>query len=127
MEDRALLAVFSVTTTTDVLDAADGLLSLREAMIAAEANGGDDTINLPAGTYSLTLDGVENSTSGLDGTSNDLDLTNSNGGQVVTIAGAGAASTIIDGGNFARHFHVSQASGSIVNLVIQDVTLQNGS
>ena len=81
LEDRTLLAVFDVTTTADVISAVDGVLSLREAMIAAETNVGSDTINLPAGTYSLTLSGVENSTSGFIGTIGDLDLTNTNGGR----------------------------------------------
>lgn len=127
LEDRTLLAVFDVTTTADVISAVDGVLSLREAMIAAETNVGSDTINLPAGTYFLTIpSGTENATTGLVGTVGDLDLTNTNGGQVVTIVGAGSSSTIIDANDISRHFHVSQASGSTVTLVIQGVTLRNG-
>ena len=45
---------FVVTTTADTT-AADGVLSLREAMVAAAANGVDDEIVLAGGaTYSLT-------------------------------------------------------------------------
>lgn len=48
-------ATFAVTTTNDVVNAVDGVVSLREAFIAANANGVDDTINLqPGATYELT-------------------------------------------------------------------------
>lgn len=48
-------ATFTVTTTNDVVNAVDGVVSLREAFIAANANGLDDTIELEAGaTYELT-------------------------------------------------------------------------
>ena len=44
-----------VTTTMDVVDGADGVTSLREAMIEADANGTEDTIALaPDLTYDLT-------------------------------------------------------------------------
>src|SRR5688500_17355346 len=38
------MAVFTVTTASDVVDAADGRLSLREAVTAAERTGSADTI-----------------------------------------------------------------------------------
>lgn len=48
-------AVITVTTTADVVDAGDGLTSLREAFSTAGTNGADDTIALGAGlTYPLT-------------------------------------------------------------------------
>src|SRR5687768_2397235 len=63
----ASAAVLTVTTTADELNN-DGDCSLREAIRAANLNvqvdacagrGGTDTINLPGGTYILTLAGVD--------------------------------------------------------------------
>ena len=63
--------VLRVTTTADVVDGdtssteallanrgADGLISLREAISAANANADHQTIELPAGTYTITLAGA---------------------------------------------------------------------
>src|SRR5215218_2506477 len=45
-----------VTTTDDVVDANDGVLSLREAVTAASTDAGESEIVLQAGaTYHLTL------------------------------------------------------------------------
>jgi CSLREA domain-containing protein len=55
----ALAAGFSVTKTTDTNDGAcNADCSLREAIAAANAAAGADTITLPAGTYQLTLANV---------------------------------------------------------------------
>ena len=58
LENRAVPATFSVTPPLDVVDSADGLLSLREAIMAANATTKADTIVLPAGTYALTRTGA---------------------------------------------------------------------
>ncbi len=44
LEDRRLLAVFEVTTVDDIVDATDGVVSLREAIESANTNAGADTI-----------------------------------------------------------------------------------
>jgi CSLREA domain-containing protein len=90
-------APFAVDSTVDEIDAApgdgncistpSGQCTLRAAIMEANALAGDDTINLPAGIYTLTLAGV-NEDAGLTG---DLDITST-----VTIEGAGAESTVID-------------------------------
>ena len=54
LEDRAMLAMIAVDTFADVV-ANDGQTSLREAITQAAATAGDDTIELPAGTYPLAL------------------------------------------------------------------------
>jgi hypothetical protein len=80
-------ATIQVTTTVDLINAGDGVVSLREAILDA-ASG--DTISLPAGTYALT-DTV--SAGGADdGTGGDLDVF----GKSITIVGAGADTTVID-------------------------------
>jgi CSLREA domain-containing protein len=49
LEDRSTPAVFTVTTAADVVDPNDGVLSLREAITAANAAAGADTINFNIG------------------------------------------------------------------------------
>ena len=54
LEDRALLAIFN-----PLPGAADGAAgSLRAAILAANTNAQNDTINLQAGTYTLSLANV---------------------------------------------------------------------
>ncbi len=45
LEDRRLLATFTVDTVLDVVDANDGVMSLHEAIYLAEVNSGADTID----------------------------------------------------------------------------------
>ena len=77
-----VLATFTVTTTTD-----GGAGSLREAITNSNGNAEADVINLPAGTYTLS--------------SGELDISSE-----VTIAGAGAGTTIIDGDATDRVFNL---------------------
>ncbi len=108
-------ATFVVTKTADTADGTcDADCSLREAIIAANAAAGDDTITVPAGTYTLTIAGTDENVAA----TGDLDLTSN-----ITINGAGAGSTIIDGGALDRVFHVT--GDDTVN--ISGVTVRNGS
>ena len=59
-----LAATFAVNSTADAVDATPGdgfcddgtgNCTLRAAIMEANALAGDDTINLPAGTYTLTV------------------------------------------------------------------------
>src|SRR5690242_4973053 len=54
LEVRRNLATFLVNTFDDVV-ASDNQLSLREAISLAATNPGNDRIELPEGTYTLTL------------------------------------------------------------------------
>ena len=105
-----LLNTFTVTTTTD-----GGAGSLRQAIIDANALGGSNEIILNAGTYRLTLGpaGDDNANNG------DLDITSD-----LTITGAGADVTVIDGNSLDRVFHLT---GSNANLTLTDLTVQGGS
>jgi CSLREA domain-containing protein len=113
-------ATLVVTTTADVLDPADGLCSLREAVIAANTNtpsggapgecpAGDadatDTIVLAAGTtYALTTDGAGEDaavTGDLDAVPNGLDLD-----LVFTVAGGGTATIAQQAKSDDRVLHV---------------------
>ena len=92
--------------------------SLRQAIADANALGGANTIDLPAGTYTLSIapSGVDDVSSG------DLNITATGG--TTTIGGAGEASTIVQWSSLAtapdRVFSVaSGASASISGLTIQ--------
>jgi len=105
----AFAATINVTTTNDVIDANDGLCSLREAIIAANTKtpsggvagecAGDNaanTINLPAGTHTLTIAAAGAN----DATSGDLNITASLDivgiGHPTVQGGAGWADGIFD-------------------------------
>jgi len=120
-------ATINVTANApDVLNGANGSCALREAITnvndgadtfldctATGAYGTNDTINLPAGTYTNTISGPFTEDLNASG---DLDIHKS-----VTINGSSATSTIIDGGGTNRVLDV----GSIVS--ISNVTIRNGS
>jgi hypothetical protein len=123
-----VLGQINVTTTNDTLDGdanttslaaltlnpgADGKVSLREAIIAANNTVGADTVSLAAGTYALSRAGTNENAAN----TGDLDITDS-----LTISGAGANATYVDGGAWDRVFEVH--NGSIVS--IQGVTIRNG-
>ncbi len=105
LANPARAATIAVTTAVDELDA-DGDCSLREAIRAANldvagdacpAGAGADEVVVPAGIYTLAIAGIAEDgglTGGLDVTA-DLILT-----------GAGAGTTIIDGGRLDRVVHI---------------------
>lgn len=109
-----LAATFSVTQFTDDSGACNANCSLREAILAANAAPGPDTVSLPAGTHSLSITGAgeDNSASG------DLDIT-----EALTITGAGPDATVIEASGLAdRIFHVLTGT-----VTISGVTIRNGS
>ena len=85
------MAVSCAGLTEAQLPGPDGVVSLREALCAANTSSNPDTIVLPANTYQITLAG-----SGEDGNAvGDLDIRETGGD--LTISGTGAGTTIIDG------------------------------
>ena len=103
LEQRVVLSTFKVNTTLDTVALslktgkdASGHISLRSAIMAADAKPNADTIIVPAGTFKLTLGGA-----GEDhDAAGDLDITGN-----LSIKGKGA-STIVDGNNLDRVFDV---------------------
>ncbi len=87
--------------------------TLRAAVMEANAVGGNNTILVPAGTYEITIVGSGENMA----RTGDLDLNDH-----VTIIGAGAATTIIDGGMLDRVFDTTAG----MDIEISDVTIQNG-
>jgi hypothetical protein len=127
--DRA--AVFSVDQLGDT-DANDispgdgacadalGTCGLRTAIQEANALPGLDTILLPAGTITLAAEGA-NEDAALTG---DLDVTES-----LTLRGAGASVTIVDGNGVVtgdRVFHVRQSGGSYITVDFVDLSVRGG-
>jgi hypothetical protein len=115
----ASAAVFSVTGASDGLGACTGSScpTLRSAVLAANAAGGTNTINVPAGSYKLTR-----TPSGPDdGTTGDLHITAN-----VTIAGAGAGAggtTLIGDGD--RVFDISANAVTLSGLAVTGGGQQN--
>ncbi len=91
----------------------DGLISLREAIIASNNTAGHQTIFLAAGNYTLSLAGLWDDLS-LTG---DLDITGD-----ITIQGAGAGLTTIDASLLGdRVFDVKSGA----SLTLKDLTVAN--
>ncbi|QDV15149.1 HYR domain protein [Rosistilla oblonga] len=107
LESRRLLAVFNVTTFDDVVAASDGVLSLREAIDAANSSPGADEI-----TFSETV--AQPIVLGLG----ELTITDT-----VTITGSGQATTVIDANQQSRVLNVV---GESVDVTLQQMTLTGG-
>lgn len=116
--------IFNVNSALDATDTnpgngvcetapGNGICTLRAAIQETNALGGADTINLPAGTYLLTLMG-QNEDAAATG---DLDITSD-----LTINGAGTGSTVINGNHIDRVF---QAFAPFT-IQINDLTMQHG-
>ena len=107
-------ATFAVTKTADTADGTcDADCSLREAIIAANANVGFDAIHLPADVYVLDLVGAGEDAAA----TGDLDVLDG-----VTISGVSAIDTIIDGNATDGVFHIDTAG----TVRISRVTIRNG-
>ena len=113
---------FPVTKTADTVDGTcDADCSLREAIIAANANGGPDVITLPAGTYNLAIAPGGESIVANNAAVGDLDISGE-----LTINGAAAATTIVDGQDLSRIFHIHAGPVTINNLTARNGTEEAG-
>ncbi len=110
----------TVTTTADTINDADGLTSLREAIIQANSTSGDVTIVLGSETYELSLTGASEDSCA----TGDLDISGN-----ITIQGDGSGSTIINGSSLSdRAFHIqSGAALTLKKLTVNDFKVGSGS
>jgi CSLREA domain-containing protein len=117
----ALAQAFTVTSTLDEPDlnpgdglcvsAPSGVCTLRAAIMEANGQGGSHTISLPAGTFKITIAGANEDGGG----TGDFDIFAN-----LTITGAGANSTIVDGNKLDRVFdvHTGVASFALAQLAV---------
>jgi CSLREA domain-containing protein len=123
--NRQLGPTFTVNINEDTNDGYCSLThcSLRDAILAANAETGHNTIILPAGTYPLTIGDIVNPNNSSTNDDNlgyvgDLDVRDA-----LTITGAGADVTTIDG--IDRTHYLLHAVGDF-NFRIEGVTLTRG-
>src|SRR5215813_12112851 len=125
--------LFNVNSTQDAVDVnpgdgicatATGECTLRAAIQETNALPGADEIFVPGAVYTITIPGALEDCAA----SGDLDITDD-----VTIRGAGAQATIVDGGGLDRVFQVlppqAQCGGTGVvspNVRISGLTMRNG-
>ena len=132
LEDRMVLTTFFVDTAADVVDAADGVTSLREALAQANAADGQDTIEflLGAGSETITLDaglgelGITDVVS-IDGTNAADDPDDSDDGDGNGRFGSGTAVTVA-GGGATRLFSVVGATETGETVTLRNMTLTGG-
>src|SRR5882724_1270705 len=117
----------SVNTGTGVIvgGAGNGAITLRSAVIAANANAGS-TINLSAGTYTLAIPG-DDGNADPNPTVGDLDVLAS-----ITIKGAGPGSTVIQAGTSFDHgidqiltlnsYYTSRSQSAVLNNFTSSVS-----
>lgn len=121
-----LSATFTVNSTVDATDTnpgngicetapGNGVCTLRAAIQEANALPGMDTINIPNGTFVITLAGIHEN----NATTGDFDIKDD-----IMIHGAGAQSTILDGNNIDRLFHV--IGNDTPEVQITNLTIQGG-
>jgi hypothetical protein len=115
VEPRRLLSTFTVNTTSDVTNASDGLTTLREAIVAANAHAGSDTINFSPSVFAagvshtITLSGGQLEVSDTLGTT--------------TISGRYLGIVVVNGANKTRVLQVDANT----TVSINGVTLTHGS
>ena len=114
---HANAATFTVTKTADTNDGTcNADCSLREAVRAANAAAGADTITIPAGQYALTIAGLDDVAA-----QGDLDIQSGS----LTINGAGAGQTVISSG-VGRVFHVDPEGNDNLTVSINGLTARAG-
>src|SRR5262245_50695424 len=118
LEDRTLPSVLIPDTFLDNNDGlvGPGQFSLREAVLLANDNRQDDTIQLAVGNYNLSIAGANEDA----GATGDLDLTES--GRTLSIVGAGAALTAINANGLDRVLQVFPG----VTVQLRNLSLTGG-
>jgi hypothetical protein len=123
----AIAATIVVDTTADTVAVdpatsakdASGAISLRSAIMAANAQSGPDTIELqPSAAYLLTRGPSDSGLDSLDASTGDLDFTDE-----TTLIGNGA---VVDANGIDRAFSIGNASTTDFVVVMNDLTVTGG-
>lgn len=134
VEGRVHAAFNPNVFTDDAVNTGDDatVFTLREAILAANATGDNDTITLLAGTYELGTDAstvnagaTANITEGTDedaAATGDLDIVSAASGGTLTITGAGKDVTFIDANGLDRVFELLGGA----NLTLENLTITGG-
>jgi len=115
LEPRAVPTTFTVDAVNDEAVDTDGKLSLREAVLAANASGGADSIVFDAGVFA----GAQTVT--LAATLGEIAVTDP-----VTVTGPAAALTV-DGNKGSRIFNIDDGKTGGIAVNLTGFTLANGS
>ncbi len=129
LETRRLLATLVVSSTLDAVDmnpgdgvceiSAGGPCTLRAAIQEANSlanSDGPDQITLAAGTYTLSIDGIDEQ----QGATGDLDIR-----EDLILEGAGAAETIIDAAGIDRALDIALGNVRISGITIRGGVIQD--
>jgi CSLREA domain-containing protein len=113
--------LLTVTKAEDTNDGScDADCSLREAILRANEHPGPDTVTVPEGIYTLTLCTCTDEHQPPAATG-DLDITGD-----LTLIGAGAGATVIDGNATYRVFHIQSGTTSMAGVSIQNGQAEHG-
>src|SRR5262249_26613581 len=94
--------IFTVTTTDDDIGTCDpGDCSIREALAAADAHAGEDSVSIPAGHYVLTKGALV-----------------ANADETLNVVGHNARDTTIDGNGLSRVFDLEDGTVNMSHLTI---------
>ena len=115
----ALAETYVITTMDDLVSGrcTPTACSLRDAILAANARPGSDTIAVPQGVYRLSRVGRNED----DGQAGDLDISDS-----VTIEGEGPELTIIDGLGEDRVIEIHRNNQERTDVSIKSLTITGG-
>ncbi len=114
------MATITVTTLNDVVNAGDGMLSLREAVTLANANANADII-----TFQTGLSGLIRLTSGELTLSSDISIDgDTNGDTVADITISGDADS--SGGASVGDSRIFAVNGVTTNVILDSLSLTRG-
>jgi len=115
-----LLATLVVNSAADTSVAGDGLVTLREAIAAANGDTTTDLGNIGAGPDTIVFDpALEGSTISL--TQGELAI-----GSNVTIDASAAPNLVISGNNTSRVFNITSGTTSLIALTVANGSAANG-
>ena len=122
LESRYLLTTFTVNSGEDVVDANDGVTTLREAVNQANAEAGPDIIVIDPNTPTNFEEVVIFLDSEIEIT-DDLDIQGLSQFEFVIVGNQGIDEV---GGDGDRIFTVNDSSPNVINVRISDMIIQSG-